>query len=135
MAQAARLGDAVTGTTAGEHSGHVPPHSPETFTGEISGGCSSDVFINAIPAAVAGSVTTERDGCCGSSQGKVAVGSGSVFINGKPAARRGDALAPAQRLRADKRRERGCQHRRMTLATAPLSVFCAIGAGGYKLHS
>ena len=90
MAQAARLGDAVTGTTAGEHSGHVPPHSPETFTGE----CSSDVFINAIPAAVAGSVTTERDGCCGSSQGKVAVGSGSVFINGKPAARRGDALAP-----------------------------------------
>ena len=92
MAQAARFGDAVTGTTAGEHSGHVPPHSPETFTGEISGGCSSDVFINAIPAAVAGSVTTERDGCCGSSQGKVAVGSGSVFINGKPAARRGDAL-------------------------------------------
>ena len=56
MAQAARLGDAVTGTTAGEHS--------------------------------------ERDGCCGSARGSVAVGSGSVFINGKPAARRGDALAP-----------------------------------------
>lgn len=94
MAKAARLGDAVTGTTAGEHSGHVPPHSPETFTGEIRGGCSSDVFINGMPAAVAGSVTTEHDSCCGSSEGKVAVGSGSVFINGKPAARLGDALAP-----------------------------------------
>ena len=94
MAQAARLGDAVTGTTAGEHSGHVPPHPPETFSGEISGGCSGDVFINGIPAAVAGSTTTERDGCCGSSRGSVAVGSSSVFISGKPAARRGDALAP-----------------------------------------
>lgn len=94
MPSAARLGDAVTGTTAGEHSGHVPPHSPEQFSGEISGGCSSDVFINGIPAAVVGSVTTERDSCCGSSQGSVAVGSGTVFINRKPAARRGDALAP-----------------------------------------
>lgn len=94
MAQAARLGDAVTGTTAGEHSGHVPPHSPEQFSGEISGGCSGNVFINGIPAAVAGSVTTERDGCCGSSNGKVAVGSSLVFINGKPAVRMGDALAP-----------------------------------------
>lgn len=94
MPSAARLGDAVTGTTAGEHSGHVPPHSPEQFSGEISGGCSSDVFINGMPAAVAGSTTTERDGCCGSSQGSVAVGSGSVFIGEKPAARLGDALAP-----------------------------------------
>ena len=92
MPSAARLGDAVTGTTAGEHSGHVPPHSPEQFSGEISGGCSSDVFINGIPAAVVGSVTTERDTCCGSSQGRVAAGSGSVFINGRPAARLGDAL-------------------------------------------
>lgn len=94
MPSAARLGDAVTGTTAGEHSGHVPPHSPEQFSGEISGGCSSDVFINGMSAAVAGSTTTERDGCCGSSQGSVAVGSGSVFIGEKPAARLGDALAP-----------------------------------------
>ena len=29
MPNAARLTDAVDGTTAGEHSGHVPPHSPE----------------------------------------------------------------------------------------------------------
>lgn len=93
MPAAARLNDTVKGTTGGEHSGHVPPHSPMTFTGEISAGCSGDVFINGRPAATVGSVTTERDGCCGSSQGAVAVGSSSVFINGKPAARLGDALA------------------------------------------
>ena len=37
MPQAARITDAVAGTTAGEHTGHVPPHSPEPFSGEISG--------------------------------------------------------------------------------------------------
>ena len=86
MPGAARLNDAVAGMTEGEHSGHATPHSPEAFSGEISGGCSGDVFINV------GSSTTERDSCCGSSQGSVAAGSGSVFINGKSAARLGDAL-------------------------------------------
>lgn len=94
MPGAARLNDGVAGTTAGEHSGHAPPHPPESFSGEISAGCSGNVFINGLPAATVGSVTTERDGCCGSSNGKVAAGSSSVFINGKPAARMGDALAP-----------------------------------------
>ena len=94
MPGAARLNDTVAGTTAGEHSGHTPPHSPEPISGEISAGCSGDVFINGLPAATVGSVTTERDGCCGSSQGAVAAGSSSVVINGKPAARMGDALAP-----------------------------------------
>lgn len=94
MPEAARLNDSVAGTTAGEHSGHVPPHSPEPFSGEISAGCSSNVFINGRPAATVGSVTTERDGCCGSSQGAVAAGSSTVFINGKPAARNGDAISP-----------------------------------------
>ena len=88
MPNAARLTDAVDGTTAGEHSGHVPPHSPEPFTGELSGACSG------LAAATVGSITTERDGCCGSSQGAVAAGSGTVRINGKAAARTGDALAP-----------------------------------------
>ena len=37
MPQAARITDAVAGTTAGEHTGHVPTHSPEPFSGEISG--------------------------------------------------------------------------------------------------
>ena len=86
MPNAARLTDAVDGTTAGEHSGHVPPHSPEPFTGEISGA--------GLAAATVGSITTERDGCCGSSRGAVAAGSGTVRINGKAAARTGDALAP-----------------------------------------
>ena len=92
MPNAARLTDAVDGTTAGEHSGHVPPHSPEPFTGEISGACSGDVRVNGLAAATVGSITTERDGCCGSSQGAVAAGSGTVRINSKPAARTGDAL-------------------------------------------
>ena len=92
MPNAARLTDAVDGTTAGEHSGHVPPHSPEPFTGEISGACSGDVRVNGLAAATVGSITTERDGCCGSSKGAVGAGSGTVRINGKPAARMGDAL-------------------------------------------
>lgn len=93
MSSAARLNDSVDGTTAGEHSGHSSPHPPEAFGGQISGGCSGNVFINGRPAATVGSVTTETDGCCGSSQGSVAAGSNTVFINGKPAARVGDALA------------------------------------------
>ena len=94
MPNAARLTDAVDGTTAGEHSGHVPPHSPEPFTGKISGACSGDVRVTGLAAATVGSETTERDGCCGSSKGTVAEGSGTVRINGKAAARTGDALAP-----------------------------------------
>ena len=64
------------------------------FSGEISSGCWGDVIINGLPSATVGSVTLERDGCCGSSLGAVAVGSSSVFIHGQPAARRGDALNP-----------------------------------------
>ena len=48
--------------------------------------------INGLSAATVGSITTERDGCCGSSKGAVGAGSGTVRINGKPAARTGDAL-------------------------------------------
>ena len=70
MPNAARLTDAVDGTTAGEHSGHVPPHSPEPFTGEISGACSGNVRINGLAAATVGSTTTERDGCCGVQPGR-----------------------------------------------------------------
>lgn len=93
MPTAARLGDAVAGTTAGEHSGHLSPHRSEAFAGEIAGACSRNVRINAQPAANSGSQTMERDGCCGSSLGTVAQGSKSVRINGKAAARRGDPLA------------------------------------------
>lgn len=94
MAAASRLGDSVAGTTAGEHSGHTGwhRHGAQAFTGEISGGCSADVFINGIAAATMGSITFEVDSCCGGSNGKVGAGSSTVFINGKPAARIGDAL-------------------------------------------
>ena len=91
--KAENITDAVAGTTAGEHTGHVPTHSPEPFSGEISGACSGTVRINGLSAATVGSITTERDGCCGSSQGAVGAGSGTVRINGKPAARMGDTLA------------------------------------------
>ena len=50
--------------------------------------------INGLATATVGSTTTERDGCCGSSQGAVGTGSGTVRINGKPAARLGDTLNP-----------------------------------------
>ena len=81
MPNAARLLDTVDGTTAGEHSGHGPPHPPLPFSGEISGGCSPNVRTNGQPAAIVTIIT-------------VAVGSGTVRINGLPAARLGDALAP-----------------------------------------
>lgn len=92
MPSAARITDSIRGTTAGEHSGHRHAHGPLPISGEISGGCSGDVFVNGLAAATLGSVTTERDACCGSSYGSVGAGSGSVFVNGKPAARVGDAL-------------------------------------------
>lgn len=92
MPGAARLNDSVSGTTAGEHSGHVDAHSPASFSGKISSWCSGNVFINGRPAATVSSITTELDDCCGSSNGSIAAGSGTVFINGKPAARVTDAL-------------------------------------------
>lgn len=92
MAGAARLNDRIEGITACEHSEHDEPCDPVEITGEISGNCSADVFVNGLSAATIGSVTTERDSCCGSSEGSIAEGSSSVFINGKNAARIGDSL-------------------------------------------
>lgn len=82
MPGAARLNDSIQGTTAGEHTGHVPPHGPLPISGQISGGCSGDVNINGQPAATVGSTTTELDACCGSNSGAVAAGSGSVLSMG-----------------------------------------------------
>ena len=77
MPGAARLNDSVTGTTAGEHSGHSPPHSPETFSGEISAGCSGNVFINGRPAARIGDALAPHSG-----SGEISSGSGDVLIGG-----------------------------------------------------
>lgn len=86
MPQAARITDAVAGTTAGNTRACAATF-PEQFSGEISGACSGTVRINGLAAATVGSITTERDGCCGSSEGTVGAGSGTVRINGKAAAR------------------------------------------------
>lgn len=94
MASAARLGDSISGTTSGEHFGHLVPHPPGKITGTISGNCSSKVFINGIPAAFVGSATDEHDDCCPGGSGTVATGSSKVFIQGKPAARVGDKINP-----------------------------------------
>ena len=77
MPNAARLTDAVGGTTAGEHSGHVPPHSPEPFTGEISGACSGNVRINGKAAARTGDALAPHSGT-----GNITGGSATVRIGG-----------------------------------------------------
>ncbi len=92
MPDAARFGDSIQGTTAGEHSGHASPHPPSAITGEISGGCAENVFIEGQPAATVDSVTTEHDSCCGTNYGKIGGGSSKVFIKGKPIARVGDPV-------------------------------------------
>lgn len=92
MPSVARLNDPITGTTSGEHSGHVDPHPPETITGNISGNCSTNVFTNNTPTAYVGSITDEYDSCCGMSNGTIAVGSSTVFVNNIPIARKGDDL-------------------------------------------
>lgn len=94
MPGVSRLNDSIAGTTSGEHSGHIYPHFPSPISGYISGGCSSNVFVNSSPVATVGSITKEVDACCGSSSGTVAVGSSTVFVNGKGVARIGDALNP-----------------------------------------
>jgi uncharacterized Zn-binding protein involved in type VI secretion len=94
VTQFARLNDEILGMTAGEHSGHVPPHGPLVLTGFISAATSTKVFIKEIPVAIIGSITTEFDGCCGVSSGKVKTGSAKISIRGIPVARLGDEIDP-----------------------------------------
>lgn len=79
--------------------GPVPTPLPHPFTGQIDGGLSPDVNIGGLPAAVQGS--TANNGPTHIPQGgpfqtppknqaTIQTGSGTVFINGKPAARHGD---------------------------------------------
>lgn len=92
MPAASRLTDSIEGMTAGEHSTHS--HGPLPITGYIESATSPNVFINGLEAATVNSVTIEFDECCGHDFGIVAVGSTKCFINGKAAARIGDALKP-----------------------------------------
>lgn len=79
--------------------GPVPTPLPNPFVGTLDGGLSSDVNLEGKPAATVGSTATNTPSHIPtvgpfqkppSNQGQIVQGSGSVFINGKPAARMGD---------------------------------------------
>jgi uncharacterized Zn-binding protein involved in type VI secretion len=81
--------------------GPVPTPTPMPFSGTITGGCSTDVFIENMPAAVVGSTATNAPPHVPAggpfqvpptNQGQVIKGSGTVLINNKPAARAGDKV-------------------------------------------
>lgn len=102
---AAKQNDQVTGTDVHvvmipSPGGPVPTPTPMPFSGTLSGALSEDVVVESMPAAVVGSTATnvphvptggpfQRPP---SNQGTVLAGSGSVLINGKPAARAGDSV-------------------------------------------
>ncbi len=79
--------------------GTVPTPLPHPFTGLIDSDLSSDVNILGMPAATQGSKATNTPSHIPqggpfqsppSNKGEVMMGSSTVFINGKPAARNGD---------------------------------------------
>lgn len=101
---AAKKGDQIVGTDTHivmipSPGGPVPTPLPHPFTGQIDDALSSDVNIDGQPAAVVGSKasnlpshipqggpfqTPPKD------KAEIQMGSSSVFINGKAAARNGD---------------------------------------------
>lgn len=104
---AAKQGDQITGVdmhivlvpSAG---GPVPTPLPHPFSGIIDGNLSTDVMIMGMPAATVGSTATNTPPHLPTppgttfqipptNQGTIMMGSTSVFINGKPAARNGDS--------------------------------------------
>jgi uncharacterized Zn-binding protein involved in type VI secretion len=101
---AAKQGDKVVGTdihiimipTPG---GPVPTPLPHPFVGQLDGDLSSDVNIEGKPAAVVGSTATNTPSHIPqggpfqkppANKGKIMLGSATVKINGKQAARMGD---------------------------------------------
>jgi uncharacterized Zn-binding protein involved in type VI secretion len=101
---AAKQGDQITATDTHiilvpSPGGPVPTPLPHPFLGILDNELSSDVNILGLPAATQGSKATNtpphipQGGSFAnppSNQGQVAMGSTTVFINGKPAARSGD---------------------------------------------
>ncbi|CRK58391.1 predicted protein [Alloactinosynnema sp. L-07] len=107
MSFAAKQGDKVIATDTHilmvpSPGGPVPTPTPLPFVGTITGGCSTNVMIGGMPAAVTGStVTNSPPHICPppatfqvppTNQGTVLKGSGTVLINNKPAARNGDKV-------------------------------------------
>ncbi len=79
--------------------GPVPTPLPHPFTGQINDALSNDVNIDGQPAAVQGSKAANMPAHIPqggpfqsppSNQAEIMMGSATVFINGKPAARNGD---------------------------------------------
>lgn len=79
--------------------GSVPTPLPHPFTGQIDGALSADVNIEGKPAAMQGSTATNIPSHVPqggpfqtppSNSATIQLGSATVFINGKPAARSGD---------------------------------------------
>jgi uncharacterized Zn-binding protein involved in type VI secretion len=101
---AAKQGDQVIATDTHivmipSPGGPIPTPLPHPFTGQIDGGLSSDVNVEGKPAAVQGSTATNTPSHIPqggpfqkppANKGTIQLGSGTVFINGKPAARNGD---------------------------------------------
>jgi uncharacterized Zn-binding protein involved in type VI secretion len=102
---AAKQGDHITATdihiilVPAAAGATVPTPIPHVFNGQIDGNLSTDVKIEGKAAAVVGSTATNTPSHIpqgGSFQkpptnkGTIMMGSSSVFINGKPAARNGD---------------------------------------------
>ncbi|HEX7182494.1 MAG TPA: PAAR domain-containing protein [Thermoanaerobaculia bacterium] len=101
---AAKQGDQVMATDTHiimipSPSGAVPTPLPHPFNGMLDGSLSSDVNVEGKPAAVQGSTATNTPSHVPqggpfqkppSNRATVQLGSGTVFINGKPAARNGD---------------------------------------------
>ena len=103
---AAKKGDQVVATDIHivmipSPGGPIPTPLPHPFMGQLDGALSSDVNIEGKPAAVKGSTATNspshipQGGTFQKSpanKGTIQLGSGTVLINGKPAARSGDTV-------------------------------------------
>jgi uncharacterized Zn-binding protein involved in type VI secretion len=104
---AARQNDPVVGTDTHillvpSPGGPVPTPTPLPFSGQLVSGLSTDVLVNGLPAAVAGSVAQNLPphipppGTSFSkppiNQGRVVTGSPTVLVNGKAMARVGDPV-------------------------------------------
>jgi uncharacterized Zn-binding protein involved in type VI secretion len=103
---AAKQGDQVIGTDIHivmipSPGGPVPTPLPNPFSGKLDGQLSSDVNIEGKAAAVKGSTATNSPSHVAqggtfqkppSNSGTVQMGSATVNINGKPAARSGDPV-------------------------------------------
>ncbi len=101
---AAKQGDQVIATDTHiimipSPGGPVPTPLPHPFTGQLDGSLSSDVNVEGMPAAVQGSTATNMPSHIPQggpfqkppgNQATIQLGSTTVLINGKPAARNAD---------------------------------------------